>query len=1488
MEVAAGLRAALLTHLLFMFSVVSGYSGILCGLLLFFLCSCGKGERADRYVESDSLSDLSYRLRYSDLSESERLAEQALTLAGTNGELRTEALNNMGFCAFMRMDFERASRLYRQALSERGSQIEHLIADVGMMKICQRTSENKLFYDYRYSAQRRIRRIREDERQITNAHARARLDYAVSEYHIVSGIYFYYLQQHEASIASIDSIKEETLRKDTAQWLYYEYMRGSGGMFHADSYEKTVEGEFGYLVDCLMLSREKGYIYFEANALQAMAEILNFPKNRTILETDSHGALRLANDSGLPVDSLPLYYADKALELFKRYGDWYQISGTYRTIATYYNFSGQPEKALSNMKEALRYVNLHHEIYYHCNDTTDRLYAYVQNSSRPTELKWIADEGIKTVPEWILRLREQLSRTYAAMGCRQESDYNRNIYLDLLDYTRQDKALESRYALLQREAGQMNLLLSLVTGSFIVLMLSFVVLNRRWRKKNRLYMRRLESVLVLCRKIIAAIPVQAADTDEVVENVLSAVKEDFSEVFGVKDVRIVLPGDGETSLDGWNERMPLTLPGTDETVGELWLSSEAELGKDGRGLLRLVLPYLAWTLENGLNLVSMEEERRQLEKERYVHLQHLSDNKRRNIVKKACVSVVTGILPYIDRIANEVTKLMSAPYAVSREVKAGKMAYIGELVTRINEYNDILALWIKVRRGALSLNVENFPLAELFDMVSKGKRAFQMKHQTFSVGETDAVIKADKALTLFMINTLTENARKYTQEGGHVSLMAEEGEDYVEISVADDGPGLSETDVDRILNEKVYDSGSIGIDTASDAADLRRKKGFGFGLMNCKGIIEKYRKTNKLFSVCRFDIHSRPGEGSRFSFRLPKGIGKTLVGITMLIVSAHVATGCARHQAASRETQETIAPYDSLLAIANNYSNLVYECNVKGNYPGALAYADSVLLYMNRHYLRYSDSRTPLLELRPESTETAEQQWLAKGFDTDYYILLDVRNEVAVAALALNDFLLYYYNNQAYTALYKQISRDRSLEAYCARMQQSSNNKAIALTLFVLIVLASLIAYYTLYVRRLRRYRYAVEQVFSINRALFSSTARMSDADGTDMGKTLVGSLYPELNELLPITDMVLGIYNEETSALTYSSLNEENARIDDDSELSLRMRRCLETEHDICQTDGDWSFFFLSVRTGGGIHPVGVLAVREEQWRDREDDRLLMELAMGYLSVVVYNVVIRVRRKQSDIELARDEARRAWYEENVLHVQNMVLDNCLSAIKHETVYYPNRIKTLIDTLGRADGTLTVGEEKERLDEINELVGYYKDIFTVLTSCALRQLGEKTFRRTDIPVAELLEDAVRYFRKLSHRLDFQLELETPETADLVAVGDRVLLVFLLENLMNEAARFKKAGTLRIECRETEGFVRWDFIDTRRTLSQEELNGLFYPSLSLMSDSRENSDAGTEFLLCKQIIREHDENAGRRGCRINATVCPQGGYSVWFTVPMKRI
>ena len=45
--------------------------------------------------------------------------------------------------------------------------------------------------------------------------------------------------------------------------------------------------------------------------------------------------------------------------------------------------------------------------------------------------------------------------------------------------------------------------------------------------------------------------------------------------------------------------------------------------------------------------------------------------------------------------------------------------------------------------------------------------------------------------------------------------------------------------------------------------------------------------------------------------------------------------------------------------------------------------------------------------------------------------------------------------------------------------------------------------------------------------------------------------------------------------------------------------------------------------------------------------------------------------------------------------------------------------------------------------------------------------------------------------------------------------------------------------------------------------------------------------GTEYLIAKQIIRQHDELAGHRGCRINALPLQPQGMAIYFTLPLKQ-
>lgn len=1409
--------------------------------MMSFLFSCGYAP-SSQAQKADSLNNLSYHYRYKNLDSCLVYATQAYSQSNGHANGRAEALNNLAFHAFMKMDFRQSRNYLAKVYEECNNELERLIADIGMMKICQRTSANKEFYDHRNSALQRIKRINE-ERSVFDEHELKRLTYAISEFHIVSSIYYYYLQQEEQALEEINQIDPTAeIAKDTAQLLYYYYMKGSGGLCEGNNAEDVAVQEFDYLGNCIVLSDDKAYLYFEANCLQAFAELLINKQATEALRKRRPGALKLINPDELPDSVFTLSIAEKALELFKEYGDVYQIAGAYRTIASCLIQRQEYQAAVDTLQRALDYVNAHHEKYYECTDSAHKLCTFRPNDTISMEKQWLTNERIQTVPEWIARLREQLCMAYSGLGMKTESDYNRNIYLDILDVTRQDKELESRYELLEKESQQLNTWLILIIAVLVLSVIPFWNLNKKWKKKNAEQIDNLKQTLEICRKITASIPTDVTDVEDIAAQIKQAIQKDMEQLFGSCEIEI------------------------DLKQKQLLLQTSGKLNKDKRAILKVLSPYIAWTIENGSAFVLLGDERKEIEKERYIYEQHIADNKRQNIVKKACFAIVTGITPYLDRIINEVHKLKHFNDPEKTEIKQAKYQYIGELICKINEYNDILALWIKMKQGTLSLHIENFALNDLFEIVGRGRKTFEAKQQHFTLEPTQAIVKADKALTLFMINTLTENARKYTPRNGSIKVYAQETENYVEISVQDTGIGLSEEDRNRILGEKVYDSGLIGIQDEKNRETLNKNKGSGFGLINCKGIIEKYKKTNAFFQVCLFNIESEKERGSRFYFRLPKGIRKTLSLLLMLPL-------CQLHA-------HDIAYYDETLERAAQFADSAYYSNVYGRYEQTIRYVDSAIVYLNKHHRKHKKQPAQPME-RYGNGQAAEITWWQQLFDTDYHVILDIRNEAAVASLALRNWEDYRYNNTAYTRLYKLLGEDSSLENYCKEMQHSSNNKTISIILCLFIAIILAVGYYLLYFRRRILYRFNLEQVLEINKEIIASSMRPKQ-DTTDIRsipQLILQDAFDGINDLLDIRALGMAIYNEETQKLHYASY----PAVANEEELISKMKKCYEEQQMINSEQTNIQCFPLYTELRDEKQYLGALALVRNRAGHQEDEILLAELITRYISIVIMNVVIRMGNKYRDIELAQDEKLRAKHEENQLHVQNQVLDNCLSTIKHETLYYPNRIRQITETLLQ---NVSAEKEKELIDNMEELISYYKDIFTLLSSCAARQLDDITFRRNKVSVQDLIEHAQKYVARCNKKRGQMLALQT-QPSTLQVTGDHTLLEYLLENLIDAAFSKQEQGSLKLSAGTENGFVRFDFTDTRGLYTQEELNQLFYPDMKRMQQSRNGDLQGTEYLICKQIIRDHDEYTGFRGCRINAEPVPEGGMTVWFTIPQKQ-
>ena len=185
-----------------------------------------------------------------------------------------------------------------------------------------------------------------------------------------------------------------------------------------------------------------------------MSEHLQEKESRDKLIADNLASIKYINDDNMPDSLLAGNLAQKSLQLFQGLGDVYQTAGSYRTLASCYWGVGDYHSALICLEDALN-----------------------------------KDKRIEQAPDLVASIREQLSLVCSAMDEKPNSDYNRNIYLDLQDMTRQDRHLEARAEQLDRSSRQLNMMIAAVLFMIlfsVVLMCLFYYLGRKKQRKNNL------------------------------------------------------------------------------------------------------------------------------------------------------------------------------------------------------------------------------------------------------------------------------------------------------------------------------------------------------------------------------------------------------------------------------------------------------------------------------------------------------------------------------------------------------------------------------------------------------------------------------------------------------------------------------------------------------------------------------------------------------------------------------------------------------------------------------------------------------------------------------------------------------------------------------------------------------------------------------------------------------------------------------------------
>jgi len=161
--------------------------------------------------------------------------------------------------------------------------------------------------------------------------------------------------------------------------------------------------------------------------------------------------------------------------------------------------------------------------------------------------------------------------------------------------------------------------------------------------------------------------------------------------------------------------------------------------------------------------------------------------------------------------------------------------------------------WARSQTGQLKLSPKKILLSSIFKEIIQLSNSSAVAKQISLVqqNEDDIEVYTDIDMLKLVLRNLISNAIKFTNPEGKICVSAKRIKDQVEISVSDNGVGMSQDAIDNLFN----------LSTSETTMGTANEKGSGLGLILCKELIEK--QGGKIW------VESQLGHGSSFKFTLP-------------------------------------------------------------------------------------------------------------------------------------------------------------------------------------------------------------------------------------------------------------------------------------------------------------------------------------------------------------------------------------------------------------------------------------------------------------------------------------------------------------------------------------------------------------------------------------------------------------------------------------------
>lgn len=161
--------------------------------------------------------------------------------------------------------------------------------------------------------------------------------------------------------------------------------------------------------------------------------------------------------------------------------------------------------------------------------------------------------------------------------------------------------------------------------------------------------------------------------------------------------------------------------------------------------------------------------------------------------------------------------------------------------------------WIRLQQGKISFYPKNLSVNPIVKEVIELMKpsAAQKSISLTSAIPGEIMARGDENMFRTVIRNLVSNAIKFTNHHGGISIEASEKNDFVELSVHDNGIGMDEKNLKQLFT----------MHETRTSPGTANEKGCGLGLLICKELVE--------INHGKIQARSQPGVGSTFVISFP-------------------------------------------------------------------------------------------------------------------------------------------------------------------------------------------------------------------------------------------------------------------------------------------------------------------------------------------------------------------------------------------------------------------------------------------------------------------------------------------------------------------------------------------------------------------------------------------------------------------------------------------